>query len=371
MPAGFPAPPPGFGRARRCRPRWPHRGGVVGGGVHRAPALAARSGLGAEHSRLPLISLRAASRRRLAHCRLCGRQGKRGSRGLPSGTARRASSGGGGWWWCVRGTGGGGGGGPFLLSPASQFPSRAADWPLCSAVPLQGPRGARGGPHLSRGLCSPSARGGVGGHGRLFSTHRPTGPQKPRRPQGERERGWPGVPSGEEGEGSRERSPSLGKLDESSGRGRRPPPRRSKPFPGAAVAAEHLFAAALGSCRSPPGARPGLGPRYAGRRHGGERRTPISHGAWAPSATPPSPASPGRAPSPPPTPPLPPSAGLAAGRGDNGGCDRAGRRAGGRRRLSAVLPLLAARAAASSLADRSANVSQGLLQGLRGVMGNS
>lgn len=264
----------------------------------------------------------------------------------------------------------GGGGGPFLLSPASQFPSRAADWPLCSAVPLQGPRGARGGPHLSRGLCSPSARGGVGGHGRLFSTHRPTGPQKPRRPQGERERGWPGVPSGEEGEGSRERSPSLGKLDESSGRGRRPPPRRSKPFPGAAVAAEHLFAAALGSCRSPPGARPGLGPRYAGRRHGGERRTPISHGAWAPSATPPSPASPGRAPSPS-TPPLPPSAGLAAGRGDNGGCDRAGRRAGGRRRLSAVLPLLAARAAASSLADRSANVSQGLLQGLRGVMGNS
>lgn len=56
--------------------------------------------------------------------------------------------------------------------------------------------------------------------------------------------------------------------------------------------------------------------------------------------------------------------------GDNGGCDRDGRRAG-RRLLSAALPLLTARAAASFSADRSADGSQGLLQGLRRVTGNS
>ncbi|XP_041255902.1 uncharacterized protein LOC121333540 [Onychostruthus taczanowskii] len=55
--------------ARPCRPRWPHRGGA-------ALPLSARSGLGAEHSRLPRISLPAASRRRLAHSRLCRRQGR-------------------------------------------------------------------------------------------------------------------------------------------------------------------------------------------------------------------------------------------------------------------------------------------------------
>lgn len=55
--------------------------------------------------------------------------------------------------------------------------------------------------------------------------------------------------------------------------------------------------------------------------------------------------------------------------GDVGGCDRDGRRAG-RPVLSAALPLLTARAAASFLADRSADGSQGLLRGLRWVTGN-
>lgn len=58
---------------------------------------------------------------------------------------------------------------------------------------------------------------------------------------------------------------------------------------------------------------------------------------------------------------------LLAG-GHNGDCGRDGSRAG-RRLLSAALPLLAARAAARFLADRSTDDFQGFLQGLRRVTG--
>lgn len=104
----------------------------------RAPALAARSGLGAEHSRLRRISLPAASRRRLAHSRLRRRQGRALTPQLlqwhcpPTGlhvfSEQRA--------WA-------GAGGPGV------FPS------LSAASAATGPHGGRGGPRLSRGCAAP------------------------------------------------------------------------------------------------------------------------------------------------------------------------------------------------------------------------
>lgn len=123
---------------------------------------------------------------------------------------------GGGWGGCVRSP-------PLASLPPGPFPSLFA-----TPFPA-GPRGARGGPHLSR----PSARsGGLGGH----STPRQNGSEKPRRPRWEGGRDWPGVPSGEEGEGSRGRRAesevqAWGSWTRARGEAGNPRPGGHSPFP--------------------------------------------------------------------------------------------------------------------------------------------
>lgn len=100
------------------------------------------------------------------------------------------------------------------------------------------------------------------------------------------------MPSAEEDERSlcqesRERSPSLGKLDESSRRGRQHSPRRSQTFLSRRGCGRR---GPLAAAMVPTGARPEVGPRYAGTKHGSEPRPSTFHGAaaWAPrAATPP------------------------------------------------------------------------------------
>lgn len=151
----------------------------------RAPALAARSGLGAEHSRLPRISL-PASRRRLARSRLCRRQGRAHPAASPVALAPEWPS------RLPRGTSPGSwrGGGPLLLS---LFPS------LSAASAATGPQRGRGGPRQSRGCAAPLLAEGSEGTSLL------TGPEKPQRSRGEegtpcpQQRRTKGAVSGEPG----------------------------------------------------------------------------------------------------------------------------------------------------------------------------
>lgn len=196
--------------------------------------------------------------------------GQRGSRGLPSGTGRRQAA--------LRLAGGGGlGGCPH--SSACQAP-QSLPKPFCSALRCRPTRGERR-PPPEQGLSSPpSARGGLGGPSRFFSTPRQTGSEKPLRPRGEGGRDRPGVPSGEEGEGSRGRRAesevqAWGSGTRARGEAGNPRPSgQSQPFPSAAGAGEPaLSAAALGSHRIR--AR-GWVPVRGGE--GGEPRTPSALG---------------------------------------------------------------------------------------------
>lgn len=280
---------------------------------------------------------------------------------------------------CILGKGVGGLGGVCPFPPIRQPPPRSLPEPLCNAVPCRPTRGERR-PPPEQTLCPE--------RGARRAQHPP--PKRvgeaPPPPVGGREglarRALRRGGRREPGQESRERSPSLGKLDESSGRGRQPPPRRSQPFPGAAGAGEHLSPLPSAST----GARHGLGLRYPGRRHRGEPPTPSSHGAaaWTPSAAPSPPSSPDHtaaviprsrvvscSPCPGcPPPPPPPAQGSQLGAETRGAASGTGAGQGGggcqRRSCSSPpgqLPVF--------LADRSAAVSQGLLQGLRGVTGNS
>lgn len=337
VPRGAPVPPPARRGSAVPAPLAAPRG-------RRAPALAARSGLGAEHSRLPRISLPAASRRRLARSRLCGRAGQRGSRSLPSRRLAalhpREGSG------VVRG-------GPF--PPTRQPPPRSFPEPLCNAVPCRPTRGERR-PPPEQPLCP--GGGGVGGH----STPRQTGSEKPRRPRWEGGRDWPGVPSGEEGEGSRGRRAesevqAWGSWTRARGEAGNPRPGGHSPFP-----AQRGQGSTFRRCpRLPPEHGPGWGCGTPGGGTGESRPPQVPTGPrpglpallhrhhhlpTTPGQRSPGPVSCRSPPAPVAPPPPHPSAGLAAGRGDKGDCERDGRRAG-RRRLSAALLLLAARAAAS------------------------
>lgn len=198
--------------------------------------------------------------------------GQRGSRRLPRGTGRRQAA--------LRLAERGGVGWAGVPTPPLARPPRSLPKPFCSALRCRPTRGERR-PPPEQGLSSPpSARGGLGGRSRFFSTPRQTGSEKPLRPRGEGGRDRPGVPSGEEGEGSRGRTAesevqAWGSWTRARGEAGNPRPSgQSQPFPSAAGAGEPaLLAAALGSHRIR--AR-GWVPVRGGE--GGEPRTPSALG---------------------------------------------------------------------------------------------